>query len=81
MKEATMDAEISAMNRIAKMLGELGEEERQRVVAWVGRKFGPECKVAHPASVSEKVPSGFVGIDGAGNAHVSGGGSVGQVKR
>jgi hypothetical protein len=56
-----MDAEVSTMNRIAKMLGELSEEERQRVVVWVARKFGAvaespvhvtETSTASPTKVS-----------------------------
>lgn len=40
---AEKDLEIAAMGRIAKLLGELSEAERGRVVKWVAEKFGPQA--------------------------------------
>ena len=49
------DREIAAMSKISRLLAELSDDERARVVTWIARKFGPECKVVQPAEASAVV--------------------------
>jgi hypothetical protein len=53
-----MDAEVSAMNRITKMMSELSEKDRAFVVRWFVEKYGAAPAVAtraeHPALETTK---------------------------